>query len=50
MRERQPDVVDYAGWQAIDASEQAAGEPQGRPRVKLTRIAEMVEAARAARV
>jgi ferredoxin--NADP+ reductase len=50
VRERQPDVVDYAGWEAIDASEKASGEPQGRPRVKLTRIAEMVEAARAARV
>jgi ferredoxin--NADP+ reductase len=48
VRERQPDVVDYVGWEAIDAAEKAAGEPQGRPRVKLTRIAEMVEAARAA--
>ena len=28
--------VDYAGWQAIDAAERAAGEPLGRPRVKLT--------------
>ena len=50
VRERQPDFVSYAGWEAIDAVEKAAGEPQGRPRVKLTRIAEMVEAARAARV
>jgi ferredoxin--NADP+ reductase len=50
VRERQPDVVDYAGWEAIDAAEKAAGEPQGRPRVKLTRIAEMIEAARAAAV
>jgi ferredoxin--NADP+ reductase len=46
VRERQPDVVDYVGWAAIDAAEQAAGEPLGRPRVKLTRIAQMVEAAR----
>jgi ferredoxin--NADP+ reductase len=30
------DFVDYAGWQAIDAAERAAGEPMGRPRVKLT--------------
>jgi ferredoxin/flavodoxin---NADP+ reductase len=50
VRERQPEVVDYIGWEAIDAAEKAAGEPHGRPRVKLTRIAEMVEAARAARV
>ncbi len=28
--------VDYAGWQAIDAAERRAGEPLGRPRVKLT--------------
>ena len=34
---RKPDFVSYAGWEAIDAAEKAAGEPQGRPRVKLTR-------------
>ena len=28
--------IDQAGWQAIDAAERAAGEPLGRPRVKLT--------------
>src|SRR5262249_43201848 len=28
--------VEYAGWQAIDAAEKAAGEPRNRPRVKLT--------------
>jgi ferredoxin--NADP+ reductase len=50
LRERQPDLVDYVGWEAIDAAEKVAGEPQGRPRVKLTRIAEMVDAARSARV
>ena len=27
--------VEYEGWQAIDAAERAAGEPLGRPRVKL---------------
>jgi ferredoxin--NADP+ reductase len=27
--------VEYAGWQAIDAAERAAGEQRGRPRVKL---------------
>jgi ferredoxin/flavodoxin---NADP+ reductase len=27
--------VEHAGWQAIDAAERAAGEPLGRPRVKL---------------
>jgi ferredoxin--NADP+ reductase len=29
--------VEYEGWQAIDAAERAAGEPRGRPRVKLHR-------------
>jgi ferredoxin/flavodoxin---NADP+ reductase len=29
-------VVDNAGWQAIDTAERTAGEPLGRPRVKLT--------------
>jgi ferredoxin/flavodoxin---NADP+ reductase len=50
VAERQPDFVEYSGWEAIDAAEKAAGEPLGRPRVKLTRVAEMVEAARASRV
>jgi ferredoxin--NADP+ reductase len=31
------DVVDYAGWEAIDAHERSLGEPHGRPRVKLVR-------------
>lgn len=35
IRERVPNVVDWAGWQAIDQVETDAGEPQGRPRVKL---------------
>ena len=30
-------VVDYAGWEAIDAHERGLGEPAGRPRVKLVR-------------
>jgi ferredoxin--NADP+ reductase len=28
-------VVTQTGWEAIDAAERAAGEPLGRPRVKL---------------
>jgi len=46
IAQRNPDLVTYAGWEAIDAAEKAAGEPLGRPRVKLTRIEEMLEAAR----
>jgi len=45
VAERQPDLVRYAGWELIDAAEQAAGEPLGRPRVKLTRVEEMVDVA-----
>jgi ferredoxin/flavodoxin---NADP+ reductase len=37
-------VVDHAGWQAIDAAERAAGEPLGRPRVKLTAWEELLSA------
>ena len=35
LRERGFRFVDYDGWEAIDAAERAAGEPLGRPRVKL---------------
>jgi ferredoxin--NADP+ reductase len=38
--------VDYAGWQAIDAVERAAGEPRNRPRVKLTAWERLLEAGR----
>ena len=40
--------VSWAGWEAIDARESALGEPHRRPRVKLVRIAELIEAARIA--
>ena len=33
--ERQPHLVEYAGWEAIDAHERDRGVPHGRPRVKL---------------
>jgi ferredoxin/flavodoxin---NADP+ reductase len=46
LAERAPDHVTYEGWQAIDAAEVAAGEPQGRPRVKFCRVEEMIEAAK----
>jgi ferredoxin--NADP+ reductase len=35
LDERGVAYVEHAGWQAIDAAERAAGEPLGRPRVKL---------------
>jgi ferredoxin--NADP+ reductase len=46
LAERAPEHVTYAGWEAIDAAEKAAGEPHGRPRVKLTRTEELLDAAR----
>ncbi len=43
LRSRQPQVVGYADWELIDAHEQALGRPYGRPRVKLTRVREMID-------
>jgi ferredoxin--NADP+ reductase len=40
------DYVEYAGWQAIDHAERAAGEPHGRPRVKLTAWERLLEIGR----
>jgi len=45
LRERQPDLVTYSGWEAIDRHERSLGEPAGRPRVKLTRIDELLRVA-----
>ncbi|MDE3129526.1 MAG: NADP oxidoreductase, partial [Acidobacteriota bacterium] len=45
LRERGIDVVDYSGWEAIDAHERALGEPAGRPRVKLVRRDEQLRRA-----
>ncbi|MGH2930847.1 MAG: ferredoxin, partial [Solirubrobacteraceae bacterium] len=46
LTERVPEAVTWAGWQAIDAHESALGEPAGRPRVKLVRLAELLSASR----
>jgi ferredoxin--NADP+ reductase len=45
VRERQPDVVDAAGWRAIDAAEVTRGGHDGRPRKKFTDVADMLAAA-----
>ncbi len=47
LRERQPQLVTYEGWEAIDRHERAAGEASGRPRVKVTSIDEMLRIAAA---
>ncbi|GAB3128909.1 FAD-dependent oxidoreductase [Tsukamurella serpentis] len=43
--DRVPDLVEYDGWMAIDAHETALAEEHGRPRVKLTSVDAMVDAA-----
>jgi ferredoxin--NADP+ reductase len=45
LRERQPELVTYDGWASIDRHERALGKSAGRPRVKLTRIEEMLRVA-----
>jgi ferredoxin/flavodoxin---NADP+ reductase len=47
LRSRQPRLVTYSGWEAIDRHERALGERAGRPRVKLTRIDELLQVAAA---
>jgi ferredoxin/flavodoxin---NADP+ reductase len=48
VRERRPDVVDSAGWRAIDAAEITRGGHDGRPRKKFTDVGEMLAAAASA--
>jgi ferredoxin--NADP+ reductase len=39
-------AVTWNGWRAIDQAETAAGAPQGRPRIKLVRLADLRAAGR----
>ncbi len=48
LAERAPDHITYEHWQAIDEHERGLGEPHGRPRVKLTRIEHLLDAAKQA--
>jgi ferredoxin--NADP+ reductase len=48
LRERVPSVVTWSGWEAIDRRECGDGAPQGRPRVKLVRVREMLDVAQLA--
>lgn len=45
LQQRGVQVVDYTGWEAIDAHERAQGEPSGRPRVKVVQREELLERA-----
>jgi ferredoxin--NADP+ reductase len=42
LARRQPQVVGYRGWKAIDLHERRRGQSQGRPRVKLVRADDML--------
>ncbi|MEJ2860915.1 FAD-dependent oxidoreductase [Actinomycetospora flava] len=46
LRDRCPDLVDQAGWAAIDAHERGRGEPDGRPRVKVVDRDELLKLSR----
>jgi ferredoxin--NADP+ reductase len=46
LAERAADRIDYEAWERINQHEVTSGEPHGRPRVKVTRIDEMVEISR----
>ncbi|GAC1363515.1 MAG: FAD-dependent oxidoreductase [Herpetosiphon sp.] len=42
VHQRQPHVVSFADWQRLNEAEVAAGQAQGRPRVKYTRVEDML--------
>jgi ferredoxin--NADP+ reductase len=44
VRQRQPLFVSWADWRRLDEIEVARGRPLGRPRVKFTRVEEMLAA------
>ncbi len=46
LADRGVEAVLYTGWQSIDEAERTAGEPHGRPRVKLATWDELLAAAR----
>ena len=50
LEARGVEAVLYAGWESIDAAERAAGEPHGRPRVKLATWDELLAAARSVKM
>jgi len=49
LRQRGVEFVDYAGWKLLDEYETARGAEQGRPRVKVTSVADMLEIIRRGR-
>lgn len=49
LRERGVDFVSYADWKTLDTHETSQGAAQGRPRVKVTRVDEMLDIIHAGR-
>ena len=45
LYERQPALITYSGWESIDRHERALGMAASRPRVKLTRLDELLRVA-----
>ncbi|WP_246361203.1 NADP oxidoreductase [Haloechinothrix aidingensis] len=46
VKQRQPALVEYDGWKAIDHHERQSGQVLGRPRIKLTNTTDLVAQAR----
>lgn len=46
IRHQQPDVVTYENWLTLNQIEVSRGKPLGRPRLKFTRVEEMLAALR----
>ena|SRR5579859_1973770 len=44
VRTHKPNFVSYADWRVLDQLEQANGKPQGRPRIKYSRVPDMLQA------
>jgi ferredoxin--NADP+ reductase len=44
VRQREPRYISYQDWLRLDAIERASGQALGRPRVKFTRVEEMLAA------
>jgi ferredoxin--NADP+ reductase len=43
VRSRQPELVSYSDWDTIDRHEREQGRRVGSPRVKLTRVSDMID-------
>jgi ferredoxin--NADP+ reductase len=44
VKQKKPNYVSYEDWLKLDELETAVGEAQGRPRIKFTKVADMLAA------